>query len=91
MILTTLQRATLKAQNFTPKAFLDDGTFSTVVSVTNDLTDQVFAVKIVDKLLLLKHDKCSAIMEEKRVHSLLHHENIIKLFSTFQDDQSLCN
>lgn len=92
-ILTLLQQESLRSQGFALKssaAFLDDGTFSTVLAVT-DASGQDFAVKIVDKLLIMKHDKCKAVLEEKRIHSALSHTNIVKLFSTFQDEQSLCN
>jgi serine/threonine protein kinase len=92
-ILTLRQQESLRSQGFTllkQDAYLDDGTFSTVLAVSDE-SDKVYAVKIVDKLLVMKHDKCKAILEEKRIHISLSHPNIVKLFSTFQDEQSLCN
>ena len=92
-ILTLRQEESLRSQGlFLRKqdAYLDDGTFSTVLAVS-DVSDQDYAVKIVDKLLIMKHDQCNAILEEKRIHLSLSHPNIVKLFSTFQDEQSLCN
>lgn len=91
-ILTLRQQESLRSQGFSvlkQDAYLDDGTFSTVIAVSDE-SDRVYAVKIVDKLLIMKHDKCKAILEEKRVHLSLSHPNIVKLFSTFQDEQSLC-
>ena len=90
LTLTDRQRESFKSQNLNPTAFLDDGTFSSVLSAVNEVTGQAVAVKVLDKLLVLKHDKSCAVLEEKRIHSTLLHENIVKLFSTFQDDQSLC-
>lgn len=92
-ILTLRQQESLLSQGFSLReqdSYLDDGTFSTVLAVS-DASDQVYAIKIVDKLLIMKHDKCKAILEEKRIHMSLSHPNIVKLFSTFQDEQSLCN
>lgn len=91
-ILTLCQQESLKSQGLSllkSDSFLDDGTFSTVIATCNE-SGSLFAVKIVDKMLVRKHDKCQAIMEEKRIHLTLEHLNIVKLFYTFQDDQSLC-
>ena len=87
-ILTQLQEETLRSQGLLPLSYLDDGTFSTVIAVSDG--DARFAVKIVDKMLVIKNDKCKAILEEKRIHLSLNHPNIVKLMSTFQDEQSLC-
>ena len=90
-ILTQLQEETLRFQGFSPLSYLDDGTFSTVISVSDESKAQnLAAIKIVDKMLVMKNDKCKAILEEKRIHLSLNHPNIVKLLSTFQDDQSLC-
>lgn len=93
-ILTLRQQESLKSQGLlllNRDAFLDDGTFSTVLSVSSIETGQLYAIKIVDKLLIMKNDKCQAILEEKKIHLSLTHQNIVKLHSTFQDEQSLCN
>jgi serine/threonine protein kinase len=92
VILTLRQRECLRSQGFSLRIkdfYLDDGTFSTVLAVS-DAFDKVYAVKIVDKLLIIKHDKCKAILEEKIIHLSLSHPSIVKLFSTFQDEESLC-
>lgn len=91
-ILTLLQHETLLSHGFTPLkhgAYLDDGTFSTVIAVT-DVSNRMFAVKIVDKILILKHDKSKDILEEKAIHLKLNHQHVVKLFSTFQDELTLC-
>ena len=91
-ILTPRQIETLKTHGFTlskTDSYLDDGTFSTVLKVTDE-SGALFAIKIVDKLIVLKHGKGEAILTEKRIHLALTHRNIVKLFSTFQDVQSLC-
>lgn len=92
-ILTLRQQESLKSQGLALLAndsFLDDGTFSTVLAAVSLENGSIYAVKIVDKLLIMKNDRCQAILEEKRIHLALEHENIVKLHSTFQDEQSLC-
>lgn len=87
------QQETLLSHGFVPLktgSYLDDGTYSTVVAVS-DASGQRFAIKMVDKILILKQDKAKDILEEKSIHLKLNHENIVKLFSTFQDDLTLCN
>ena len=94
VILTQVQEEILRSKGFYPLktgSYLDDGTFSTVIAVSNESFDQKFAIKIVDKMLLMKNDKSKTVLEEKRIHISLNHPNIVKLFSTFEDEQSLCN
>ena len=103
MILTSTQISTLKTHGFSlpedNKYFLDDGTYSSVIKVKvkvkaadedTTLNDQFYAIKIVDKHLLIKHDKSNSILAEKRNQLPLTHLNVIKLYLTFQDQQSLC-
>ena len=92
-ILTQVQEESLRSQGLFPLetgAYLDDGTFSTVIAVSDGSLTERFAVKIVDKMLVMKNDKCKAVLEEKKIHLSLSHPNVVKLFSTFQDEQSLC-
>ena len=91
-ILTLLQGKTLQFHGFRQLescSYIDDGTFSTVLAVS-DTSGQQFAVKLVDKILVMKHDKSKDILNEKSIHLGLNHPNVVKLFSTFQDEQSLC-
>lgn len=91
-ILTLLQQKTLLSHGLRPLeagSYLDDGTYSTVVAVS-DASGQQFAIKMVDKILILKNDKAKDVLEEKSIHLKLNHPNIVKLLSTFQDDLTLC-
>ncbi len=91
-ILTLLQQETLLSHGLRPLEtgpYLDDGTYSTVVAVS-DASGQQFAIKMVDKILILKNDKAKDILDEKSIHLKLNHPNIVKLLSTFQDDLTLC-
>lgn len=49
-----------------------------------------YAVKIVDKKFIVRHNKQKYVMNEKACLSRLEHESIIKLFYTFHDDDHLC-
>ena len=70
--------------------YLDDGTFSSVVRVRHAESGELYAAKVVDKLLIMKNNKAAAVMAEKSILLSLSHENVVKLYSTFQDATSLC-
>lgn len=90
-MLTESQVSTLSAHGFTLVNFLDDGTFASVISVTDTCRPgQTLAIKIVDKALVMKHKKCAAIMTEKEVMTRLDQANILQLLETFHDSFSLC-
>jgi serine/threonine protein kinase len=97
MPLSAGQVATLAARGFpvdgdtgnSDDYYLDDGTFSSVVRV-RDAEGRQWAVKVVDKLLILKHNKANAVLAEKTILLALDHCNIVKLETTFQDSTSLC-
>jgi hypothetical protein len=68
---------------------LGRGSYAKVVHGKNIYTNQSFAIKIIDKNFLEREEKVHEVHIEKYMLSLLHHPNIIKLFSTFQDKKKL--
>mgnify|MGYP002148704953 CR=1 FL=1 len=68
---------------------LGRGSYAKVVHGKNIYTNQSFAIKIIDKNFLEREDKVYEVHIEKYMLSLLHHPNIIKLYSTFQDRKKL--
>jgi 3-phosphoinositide dependent protein kinase-1 len=66
-----------------------------VLKGTHNLSQKVYAVKIVDKKLLMRENKVATAHAEKNALTKLGaghkpHPGIIRLQWTFQDDWSLC-
>jgi 3-phosphoinositide dependent protein kinase-1 len=64
-----------------------------VLKGTHNLTQKVYAIKIVDKKLLMREGKVNTAHAEKNSLTKLGvkaHPGVIKLHWTFQDDWSLC-
>ncbi|OLY83012.1 3-phosphoinositide-dependent protein kinase 1 [Smittium mucronatum] len=69
---------------------LGEGSYSTVVEVTEISTDRVYAAKILDKRHIIKEKKTKYVTIERNVLHKLNHPFIINLHYTFQDTRSLC-
>uniref|UniRef100_A0A8C4QBH7 3-phosphoinositide-dependent protein kinase 1 n=1 Tax=Eptatretus burgeri TaxID=7764 RepID=A0A8C4QBH7_EPTBU len=68
---------------------LGEGSFSTVVLAKECATDKEFAMKILEKLHIIKEKKVRHVKREKDILSLLNHPFFVKLFFTFQDEEKL--
>ena len=68
---------------------IGDGSYSTVVLAREIENGKEFAVKILDKRHLVKHDKVKCAGVEKDVLNRLNHPFVVKLFYTFQDNVNL--
>jgi len=69
---------------------IGEGAFSRVVIATFKPTGKKYALKIIKKQLILKENKTKTVKMEKQVLNMMDHDNIIKLFCTFQDTNNLC-
>jgi len=53
-------------------------------------TGEKFALKMIDKAHIFKQNKAHQPTREKKILEALSHANIITLYCTFQDSNSLC-
>jgi polo-like kinase 1 len=65
---------------------LGKGGFAQVFEVTNIHTSQSFACKIIEKQSLFKGRAKQKLTNEIKIHKSLNHENIVKFFSSFEDE-----
>jgi serine/threonine protein kinase len=70
---------------------IGDGSYSTVIYAKEKSPPfREFAIKILDKKHIIKHKKVAYVNVEKHVLSVLNgHPSVIRLYFTFQDEQSL--
>ncbi|KAL9646922.1 hypothetical protein ABK040_013781 [Willaertia magna] len=68
---------------------IGEGAYSRVVLSTFKPTGKKYALKIIKKQLIIKENKAKTVKIEKLVLNMMDHENIIKLFCTFQDKDNL--
>ena len=68
---------------------LGDGSFAQVVLARHRGTNKEYALKIVDKYLVLRHKHVESVKLERKLLDRLDDAGIVKLQFTFQDDTSL--
>jgi len=68
---------------------LGNGAYSRVVLTTFKATGKKYATKIIQKAFVVKEKKIKTVQMEKKVLNIMDHENIIKLFCTYQDKENL--
>jgi serine/threonine protein kinase len=68
---------------------IGQGAFGEVFLVKNYFSSEVFALKSIDKSFLSKQRKEHHIFQEKLILQYLNHPMVVKLTSTFQDEQKL--
>jgi 3-phosphoinositide dependent protein kinase-1 len=79
-----------KVEDFTFGDVLGEGSFGQVLLATEIATNQVWAAKILNKKHIIKLNKTDTVQREKQVLDALRHPNIVHLYCTFQDADSLC-
>ena len=77
-------------RDFTFAHTLGEGSYSTVVLATDRQTLKEYAIKILDKRHIIKEKKVKYVnIEKDTLNRLTDHPGIVRLYYTFQDEQSL--
>lgn len=77
-------------RDFSFGSTLGEGSYSTVVFATDRHTLKEYAIKILDKRHIIKEKKVKYVnIEKDTLNRLTDHPGIVRLYYTFQDEQSL--
>eukprot|EP00242_Pyramimonas_sp_CCMP2087_P010200 CAMPEP_0198211346 /NCGR_PEP_ID=MMETSP1445-20131203/23331_1 /TAXON_ID=36898 /ORGANISM="Pyramimonas sp., Strain CCMP2087" /LENGTH=367 /DNA_ID=CAMNT_0043885587 /DNA_START=341 /DNA_END=1444 /DNA_ORIENTATION=- len=68
---------------------LGDGSFSQVVQAQRKGTDEVYALKIMDKRHIIREKKAEYIKNERNILDKLTYDGVVRLYFTFQDENNL--
>ena len=82
-------KATFSASDFIHLDVLGSGAYAEVVKVGHKKTLEIFAMKIIDKCLLDKEGRLFQIFVENEFLNILNHQNIIKIFGTFEESDKM--
>ena len=69
--------------------FLGRGGFAKCYEFTDAKSKQIFAGKIVSKKLLTNSSHTYQLAQEIDIHKVVHHKNIVKFYSFFEDNQNV--
>ena len=68
---------------------IGEGTFGIVTLATHILTGEKVAIKILDKKKILEHSDKTRLEREIKILKVLHHNNIVHLYSVIQSSNSI--
>lgn len=69
---------------------LGEGSYSTVIAATDRETGKEYAIKVLDKRHIIKEKKVKYVnIEKDTLNRLTDHPGVVRLYYTFQDEQSL--
>ncbi|KAL0488072.1 3-phosphoinositide-dependent protein kinase [Acrasis kona] len=85
----TYEKRAICKDDFIFEDELGAGAYSRVVLTTFRATGKKYATKIIQKSFVLREKKVKTVQMEKKVLNIMDHENIIKLFCTYQDKDNL--
>ena len=69
---------------------IGEGTYGSVWKVRHKITQKIFAIKVMNKEKIIRHNMVEQINKEIEIMYKLDHPNIIKLYSHFEDDEHFC-
>ena len=84
-----MSRVAMSLADFELVQRLGDGSFSQVVLGRHTHTEKQYAIKIIDKHLILRHKQTKYIKNERYLLDKINCDSICDLRFTFQDDNSL--
>ena len=87
--VTTTPPVKLTPAHFKPSVMLGEGSYSQVYLVQSLVDGQQYAMKVLNKAHLQRHNHSSVAYAEKAALTACVHPNIIRLYHTFQDHTSL--
>ena len=69
---------------------LGQGSFGRVFLVSHNQTKELYALKTIEKRkILMTYGKLDNIYDEINIHSKLYHQNIIKLYNVYEDEETI--
>ena len=69
---------------------LGQGSFGRVFLVSHNETKELYALKTIEKRkILMTYGKLDNIYDEINIHSKLYHQNIIKLYNVYEDEETI--
>ena len=69
---------------------IGSGTFGSVWKVRHKITNEIYAIKVINKEYIIKQNMIEQIKKEIEIMYKLNHPHIIKLYSHFEDDEDFC-
>jgi len=76
---------TIKFEDLKKHKILGMGTFGRVWLVTSRKTKKPYALKVLEKQQILKHDQHKGVIREKNIMASLNHPLIVNLLNTYKD------
>jgi aurora kinase/aurora kinase A len=64
------------------------GGFGKVYKVRYKVSKNIFAIKVINKVMIIEHDLVEQIKLEVKIMHNLNHENIVKLYNHYEDDDN---
>eukprot|EP01029_Cantina_marsupialis_P007505 TRINITY_DN183813_c0_g1_i2.p1 TRINITY_DN183813_c0_g1~~TRINITY_DN183813_c0_g1_i2.p1 ORF type:complete len:317 (+),score=66.89 TRINITY_DN183813_c0_g1_i2:83-1033(+) len=86
---TVVSKRKIQFSDFAYGKTLGEGAYGKVVHAKLRHTGEEYAIKIMEKSHIKRHNKVEFVKVERSTMSMMSHPKIIKLFSTFQDKENL--
>ncbi len=84
---TTLETTNETIGNYKIKQVIGEGTFSKVKLGINKITKEKVAIKILEKSKIIEKDDLERIFREMKIIKQLNHENIVKVYDVFENNE----
>ena len=68
---------------------LGSGAFGSVYKVTHKQNKKIYALKVIEKSNIKKHNLAQQMQNEVKIMYSLKHDNIVQLYNHFEDDENI--